>query len=109
MAVATVTQLIAPTALSATLTTTLYTVPASTKTIIKEMVICNTESSALTVSVFVGTSATVANAVLDAVTFGAGETKIFTFSTVLVAADQIRGGASAASMVSINASGVEVA
>lgn len=109
MAVATVTQLIAPTALSATLTTTLYTVPASTKTIVKEMVICNTETSALTVSIFVGTSATAANAIIDAVSFAPGETKLFTFSTVLVAADQIRGGASAANVVSINASGVEVA
>lgn len=107
MATATVAQLIAPTALTATLTTTLYTSVA--KTILKEMVICNTEASALTVSIFVGTSATIANCILDALSFQAGETKIFTFSTVMAAADQIRGGASAASMVSINASGVTVA
>lgn len=107
MATATVAQLIAPTALTATLTTTLYTSVA--KTIVKEMVICNTESSAITVSVFVGTSATIANAVLDAVSFAAGETKFFTLSTVLIAGDQIRGGASSASVVSINASGTTVA
>ena len=109
MAVATVTQLIAPTTLSATLTTTLYTVPASTKTIVKEIEVTNTESSALTYSLFVGTSATAANAIADARSIAPGETQIYTYSKVLIAADQIRGGASAASVIAINASGVEVA
>lgn len=109
MAVATLKQMIAPTALSATLTTTLYTVPSSTTAIVKEIEVCNTESSALTYSLFVGTSATVANCIADARSIAPGETQILTYSKVLVAADQIRGGASAANAVSINASGVQVA
>ena len=112
MATSTIKQLIAPTALSATLTTTLYTVPASTTTMVQGINICNTETSAVTVSIFVGTSATIANALLDALSFAPGETKFFSFpqtGVTLVAADQIRGGASSASAVAINASGVEVA
>ena len=112
MATSTIKQLIAPSTLTNTLTTTLYTVPSATTTMVQGINICNTETSAITVSLFVGTSATAANALVKTLSFAGGESKFFSFpqtGVCLVAADQIRGGASVASVVAINASGVEVA
>lgn len=104
----TIKQLVAPTALSATLTTTLYTVPASTKAIIKEIALCNTDSAARTVTMYVGTGSAVANTLLSAVSLAAGETKLITLSTVLNTGEFIKGGASSASVVACTVSGVEV-
>ena len=109
MATSTITQLIAPVALTATLTTTLYTVPTGQKVIVKELLICNTDSAARAVTLYFGTGSAVANTILDALSFAAGETKFIELSTVLVAGDMIKGGASTASVVSIVASGVVVA
>ena len=109
MALATVKQLLAPTALSATTTTVLYTAPASTKAIVKEILLCNTDTVAQTVTIFFGTGTAAANTILSAVTLQAGETRFVTLSSVLIAADKISGGASSASVVSCMISGVEVA
>ena len=109
MAVSTIKQLVAPTALSNTTTTTLYTVPASTKTIVKEILLCNTDTAARTVTMFFGSGSAAANTVLPAMTIQAGETKFITLSTNLIAADTIKGGASVGSVVSCTISGVEVA
>lgn len=104
----TIKQLVAPTALSATTTTTLYTAPASTKTIIKEILLCNTDTVARTVTMFVGTGSAVANTILSALSLAPGETKFITLSTVLNTGEFIKGGASSASVVSCTISGVEV-
>lgn len=104
----TVKQLTTPAALTSTLTTTLYTVPFATTTILKELTLCNTDTVPRLVTIYVGPGNVAGNTLLSALTVAAGETKIFTFSTVLVAADTIKGGASAASVVAITASGVEV-
>jgi len=109
MALSTVKQLVAPTALSATPTTTLYTVPASTKAIVKEVLLCNTDTVSRTVTLYFGSGTGAANTVLSALTVNPGETKFITLSSVLIAADKISGGASSASVVSIVVSGVEVA
>lgn len=109
MALATVKQLLAPTALSATTTTALYTVPASTKTIVKEILLCNTDTVARTVTMFFGSGTAADNTILSAITLQAGETRFVTLSSVLIAADKISGGASSASVVSCTISGVEVA
>lgn len=105
----TVEQLVAPTALTATLTTTLYgAVAASTKVIVKEVLLCNTDTSARTVTLYVGTATGAANTVLSALSLAAGETKFISLSTVLVTGDYIKGGASAGSVVSCTISGVKV-
>lgn len=105
----TVKQLVAPTALSVTTTTTLYTVPGSTKAVIKEILLCNTDSVARTVTMQVGTGTAAANRILSALSLAAGETKFVSLSTVMNAAETITCGASAASVVSCVVSGVEVA
>lgn len=105
----TIKQLVAPTALSATLTTTLYTVPGATKAIVKEILLCNTDTVPRTVTIYFGTGSAAANTALSAISIGAGETKFVTLSTVLAAADTIKGGASTAAVVACTISGVEVA
>ena len=99
------------TALTATTTTTLYTVPASTSTIIKEIVLCNTDTVARTVTIQAGpTPATaVATRLINALSLEPNETKIFTFSNVLLTTDLITGGASAGAVVACSISGTEVA
>lgn len=104
----TVKQLMTPAALSATLTTTLYTVPTATSTILKEITLCNTDTATRNVTMYVAASAT-GNTLLSALPVGAGETKFITLSTVLNAADTVKGGASAANVVAITMSGVEIA
>jgi hypothetical protein len=96
------------TALSTTLTTALYTVPASTSTIVKEIVLCNTDSVSRTVTLYAGNGTTVAQTILAAKSLVAGETFILSLSTVLATADTISGGASVGSMVSCTISGVEI-
>ena len=105
----TITQLSAPAALTNTLTTTLYTVPASTKTIVKEIILCNTDTVARTVTIYFGGGSAAGNTILSAYSLAAGQTIFLTLSTVLVATNTIKGGASAASVVSCTISGIEVA
>lgn len=105
----TIKQLVAPVALSATTTTSLYgPVAASTKAIIKEIVLCNTDTVERTVTMQVGSATGVANRILNSYSVPANGTAIITLSTVLVTGDSITGGASSASVVSCNISGVEV-
>ena len=96
------------TELTATLTTLLYTVPASTQGIIKEIMLCNTDSVARTVTIYAGTGTAVVDTIIDAVSVASGETQFYTLSTVLDAAEIISGGASVGSVVSCTISGVEV-
>jgi hypothetical protein len=97
------------TALTNTTTTTLYTVPGSTKTILKEIVLCNTDTSARTVTIQAGSTTGVADRVLAAVSVGPGVTQAYSFNTVLNAADTVTGGASTGAVVSCLISGVEYA
>lgn len=96
-------------ALSATTTTTLYTVPALTKFLVKEVVLCNTDTVARTVTAQWGGGTAAANRWLSALTLQPGETRVFGFNKVLDAAETITGGASSASVVSCAISGVELA
>jgi len=90
---------------------TYYTVPAATVTIIKEFVLCNTDSAARTIDAHVipsAGSAVVANQIFQDLTLQAGETKIFSLSQVLPAGSFLQASASVAAVVSMNVSGVEI-
>lgn len=105
----TVKQLVPPTALSGTLTTALYgAVASNTKAIVKEILLCNTDTVTRTVTLYIGSGTGVANTILPAKSLQAGETLIISLSTVLVTGDYIKGGASVGSVVSCAISGVEV-
>jgi len=90
---------------------TYYTVPASTTTIIKEIFFCNTAAIPITVDAYIvplaGTAA-VANQIFDTFILQAGETKIFSLSSVMPSGSFIQALASMAAVVSMNVSGVEI-
>jgi hypothetical protein len=108
MTTTTITQVVAPVLLTNTLTTTLYTVPASTKTILKEAILCNTDTSARQVTLYFGGGSAAGNTILAAYSIAAGQTVFLSLSTVLIAADTIKGGADTTNKVSITVSGVQV-
>jgi len=89
----------------------IYTVPASTNTIIKEMAICNTSSSAVSVNVYMvpsGGTAGATNAVISGYSIAANLPAFFTgLNTIIPAGATIQGSASA-SGVTITISGAEV-
>jgi hypothetical protein len=109
----TVKRLVPGSALTAALVT-YYTVPAATSTIVKEIILCNTDVVARTVDIHfipsAGTAA-VANQILDGsnnANLQAGETKMFNLSSVLPTGYFIQAVASSATVVSMNVSGIEV-
>lgn len=72
---------------------TLYTVPASTRTLLKDIDICNTTAGALTVDVHLvpsGGSATTANALLYGYSINANATLQWTGTQVMNASDTIQ-------------------
>lgn len=90
---------------------TIYTVPASTTMMIKELAICNTTAAAITVNVFAvpsGGTAGTGNALIYGYSVGANLPAFFGgLNTVLAAGATIQVSASAAGLT-ITASGVEV-
>jgi hypothetical protein len=87
-----------------------YTVPASTRTIVKEIVITNSHTVAVTVSIYFvpsAGSATNANRVMNEVSLAVAETKRFPFEKVMLAGATIHGVASVNSVVGCQISGWE--
>lgn len=83
-----------------------YLVPTSTTAIIKQIILCNTNSSSGTVKVAVGTTATAANRILSDLTVAANETVSFNCSLVMAAGEKLFFAASATS-ITITVNGVE--
>ena len=105
------TKLHAPSQLG-TSAATLYTVPGSTTTILKQVALCNTASSARTVSIYLvpsGGSAGVTNAVLYDVSVDAKSTTFVNLSAVMATGDILQGSASVASSVTIHSFGIQEA
>lgn len=91
--------------------TTLYTVPAATSTIIREVVACNTTGGQVAIWVsFCASGATVgdANRVICNEIVGAYSTVIFTFTQVLATGGFVSCKAAAATSLTVTASGVEI-
>lgn len=91
---------------------TLYTAPsgASSYAIVKEMILCNTTGTAVTVSVYSienGGSVADNRKILSAVSIDPGTTVVFSMSSVLENAATLRAVASSASAVTATVSGVE--
>ncbi len=105
------TKLHAPSQLG-TSAATLYTVPGSTTTILKQIALCNTASTARTVSVYLvpsGGTAGVANAILYDVSVDAKSTTFVNLSAVMATSDTLQGSASIASSVTIHSFGIQEA
>lgn len=94
--------------LSDTAGSRLYTVPANFQAVIKEIILCNTDSSARTVTIAIVPANGTGGTVLSALSAAAGGTVVFALSTVLNANDQITGSASVTNVVMCRVSGYEV-
>jgi hypothetical protein len=99
---ATVTKVLARTA-AATSSTTLYTVPSATTTVVTNIVICNPTGSAVTASITLN-----AIDLLGSVSIAANSSAFFDLKQVLNATQVIAGSASSTS-VDFHISGVEIA
>jgi len=98
---ATVTKALARTA-AATTSTTLYTVPSATTTVVSNIVICNPTASAVTASMTIN-----AIDLLGSVSIAANSTAFFDLKQVIPATQVIAGSASSTS-VDFHISGVEI-
>lgn len=106
----TVKELIPGTLLTASLVT-LYTAPANTTARANEILLCNTDTVARTVTVHIipsGGSASAANTIFKAITVDASETRTLGLDQVFPAGSFVQASADSASVVSIRLSGVEV-
>lgn len=91
--------------LTAVLTTNLYAAPS--KVLIKEILLCNTSSGVVAVTLKYGVAGSELT-MLSAKTLQAGETKIISLSTVLNAVEVIDGGDNTGSVVDVIISGIAV-
>jgi hypothetical protein len=98
---ATLTKALARTA-AATSSTTLYTVPAGTTTVVTNIVICNPTGSAVTASMTINTVD-----LLGSVSIAANSSAFFDLKQVIPATQVIAGSASSTS-VDFHISGVEI-
>ena len=98
---ATVSKVLARTA-AATTSTTLYTVPSATTTVVSNIVICNPTTSAVTASMTIN-----AIDLLGSVSIAANSSAFFDLKQVIPATQVIAGSASSTS-VDFHISGVEI-
>lgn len=105
-------RLSGPTSLSATTETTLYTCPTAqaTTTIIKQIVVCNTGASAITLNLSLvpsgGATPSSGNRLFSSLSVAANETVFLDVSQVMTSGDFISAYSSAANVV-VTISGVE--
>ena len=114
-------RLAGPTQLTTTSSSVLYTVPISTTAIVKQIVLCNTTASAVTVTLVLkplNVAQSTTQNFLTALSLAANETVMMSTSLVLnntgaaasaTTSDQIIGYASANSAVNIILTGIEEA
>lgn len=95
-----------PTQLGTT-TTTICTAAAGYTEVIKQIIICNTDTSDRTVTLAIGSAATAANRIMSALPIGANDIMVFDTALVLAATETLQGLADAASVVNVTAIGWE--
>jgi hypothetical protein len=103
---ATLTKALFRGAATTTVGTTLYTVPASTTTVVTNIVVTNTAATAGTFTLAMGPSAGQV-AMFTTVAIAANSTAFFDLKQVLATTNTITGGASAVT-VSFHLSGIEI-
>lgn len=114
-------RLAGPTQLTTTTTTVLYTTPLSTTCIIKQIILCNTTASAVTVTLVLkplNVAQATSHNITSALSLAANETVLLSTNIVLnnngtaasaTTSDQIIGYASANTAVNIILTGIEEA
>lgn len=90
-----------------TSTTTVGTVPSSRNWVIKQIIICNTDTVDRTISLSIGSAATAANRIMSALPIGANDLMVFDTALVLTATETLQGLADSASVVNVTLVGWE--
>ena len=93
-----------PTQLGTT-TTTIVTAASGYANILKQIVICNTDTVDRTVTLAVGTAATASNRLMSALPIGANDTIVFDTAIVLAAGETLQGLSDTASKVTVTVVG----
>jgi hypothetical protein len=89
-------------AASTTLTSTLYTVPSATNTVVTEILVANTAASSGTFTVYLN-----GTIIANTVTVGANDTTVISCKQPIAATQTIQGGASATT-INFSITGVEI-
>ena len=95
-----------PTQLGTT-TTTICTVSASRVEVLKQIIICNTDTVDRTFSLAIGTAATAANRIISQLPIGANDIMVLDTALVLTATETLQGLADAANVVNVTVIGWE--
>ena len=93
-----------PTQLGTT-TTTVVTAATGHTNVLKQIVICNTDTVDRTVTLAIGTAATAANRLMSSLPVGANDTIVFDTAIVLAAGETLQGLADTASKVTVTVVG----
>lgn len=99
-----------PSTLTTTTTTDIYTVPAATTTIVKQIILSNYSGSTATATISLlptGDSIGNQHLVFNQLSLSSNETVTISTSLVMNASDKIKAGASANSSINIILNGVE--
>lgn len=90
-----------------TTTTTIVTAATGYADIVKQIVICNTDTVDRTVTLAIGSAATAANRLMSSLPIGANDTMVFDTAIVLAAGETLQGLSDTASRVTVTAFGWE--
>jgi len=90
-----------------TTTTTIVTAATGYADIIKQIIICNTDTVDRTVTLAIGSAATAANRLMSALPIGANDIMVFDTAIVLAAGETLQGLSDTAAKVTVTAVGWE--
>jgi hypothetical protein len=90
-----------------TSTTTIVTAATGYADIIKQIIICNTDTIDRTVTLAIGSAATAANRLMSALPIGANDLMVFDTAIVLAAGETLQGLSDTADKVTVTAVGWE--
>ena len=99
-------RLAGPTQLGTT-TTTLCTVTAGHTFIVKQIIICNTDTVDRTVTLAIGSAATAANRIMSTLPIGANDVMIWDTALVLLTTETLQGLSDTASKITITCVGID--
>ena len=99
-------RLAGPTQLGTT-TTTLCTVTAGHTFIVKQIIICNTDTVDRTVTLAIGSAATAANRIMSTLPIGANDVMVWDTALVLLTTETLQGLSDTASKITITAVGID--
>ena len=99
-------RLAGPTQLG-TSTTTLCTVTAGHTFIVKQIIICNTDTVDRTVTLAIGTAATAANRIMSTLPIGANDVMVWDTALVLLTTETLQGLSDTASKITITCVGID--